>query len=205
MKRGIIFDIPENVIDKMFLFSIWLWVKLNRYKLPLLLIISVTSGGISFYYKDISAFIAGVVFYELFLLSVAVHEACHMKCASMFNVKSDRIMVIFSEFGVRIGFDKNAKMTELEFNTVLLSGPLTPLIFYLPILIVSIICGFNAVFIIIFIACTAIDIMSLLPLTNSDGARVYKFIKSNHGNAKLLFVTYLIFFLWNIKLFNIKE
>lgn len=205
MKRGIIFDIPENVIDKLCLFSLWLWLKLNRYKMPLLLIIIIASGGVSFYYKEISALIAGVAFYELFLFSVAIHEACHMKCASMFNVKGDRIMLVFSELGVRIGFDKYTKMTELEFNTVLLSGPLTPLIMYLPIFIVSIVCGFNVVFIIIFLACTLINIMSLLTLPNSDGARVYRFIKSKKGNAKHLFVTYLVFFLWNIKLFRIKE
>lgn len=205
MKRGIIIDVPENVSNKLFLFSIWLWGKLNRYKLHLLLIVSIISGLFSFYYKDIRTFVAGIIFYELFLYSVAIHEACHMKCASMFNVRSDRIMLIFSEFGVRIGFDKYRKMTELEFNTVLLSGPLMSLILYLPIFIISIICEFNVVFIILFFVCAVINIMSLLPFPNSDGGRIFRFIKSGKGNAKQLFDTYLVFFLWNFKLFKIKE
>lgn len=200
MKRGLIIDVSEKAGNSLILFTLWLLGVLNRYKIFDTLCIGVVSGVVALCLLDVRAFFAGVLFYEIFLFSIAFHEACHMKCGMLFGNPSTRIMLIPTEFGLRTGFDKRKQMTELEFAVVLFAGPMTPLLVSLPILLVLFALNQNIFFLIILILFVFINLMSILPLKGSDGMRVIKYIKKNKANIKRFLVTYFIFLLWNFKI-----
>lgn len=199
MKRGLIIDVPNKVKNSMFVFTIWVLYILNRYRIFDILCVSTVLGIMAVIFHDASVFFVGLIFYEIFLLSIAFHEACHMKCARMFEVESKKILLIPSELGIRTAFDKNRIMTELEFSVVLLAGPITPLFFSIPFIILGVTLKIYIIFIIIAFF-TFINILSLLPLKGSDGERVVRYFRTHKGIGRSFWTTMFVFFLWNLKI-----
>ncbi len=203
--RGLILPVSDEQNQKSIKFFGWLYLSLHRYKLPDLYfcIFVFALGGIA--QHSIVFFLAGILLYEVFILSLTFHEYCHMLCARFLGLRTDKVLLVPYSLGIRTAFGKEGAISETDFIVVLLAGPFIPLAVTLPVMMVCFLFQLNIAVLLICLIFSFINIASLLPLKGSDGARAIKYLAANKQDIKLVFMTLLAFVLSSLRILDLEK
>ncbi|RLG01444.1 hypothetical protein DRN58_01795 [Thermococci archaeon] len=203
IKRGFIINIPQR-IDGVWQFSAWiLWI-IHRYHFPSILFVTLLGVLLSFFFCNWKFMFLMITFIETLYLSIGVHETFHMAYGMFIGGKNfpKSISIIPYTLEVRTNFDPKRKLAPEDLYVITFAGPVfSLLISFISIIIIKL---FNLprwlyIYIIIF---SLINILSLLPFSDTDGKRVFGFIKQNPHFLKNLLLSLPYFFVLSFKRFK---
>jgi len=203
--RGYIIKVNESKKRNSGKFLLWIWYILHRYRLPNIIFFTVFFGILGYMQNSLLFFLIGIMLYEVFLFSIAIHETCHMACAKFLRADTKNILLIPYSYGIRTAFNRECKISGLDLTIILLAGPIIPIGICIPILFVIILLKMNIAFLLVLFFSVLINILSLLPFTGSDGQRAAVYLKNNKQHGKIIFFTLITFVLSSLRLVNMKN
>lgn len=183
--RGLIVEKPKN-IDNGLKFMLWLLLLLNRYYYPMLVLdIALFSIGAAAM-GDLKFLASGVLLLEVFYLSIAFHEACHMSFAKFVNVETCSVSIVPYSAEVRVNFSHEKTIPPEDLYAILFAGPFLSICIGVVIAIFALSLRLDLSVLILCGVFVLINILSLLPFGGTDGNRVYAYIKVKPSYIKTL-------------------
>ena len=200
IKRGFIVDIPERV-NNAWKFCGWMVWIVHRYHFPSILFAFFLGAIISFFFFNLEFFIIVASLIEVFYLSIAVHETFHMSYGTLIAgtkfIKS--VSVIPYSMETRTNFDYDMKIPPEDLCVITFAGPIFPLLISCISLIVMVLLRLPLWFCTYPVVFSAINVMSLIPASDTDGKKVLEFVKKRPTFSGTLVVSLPYFFALHMK------
>lgn len=190
VKRGIIEEVPKKTRNG-WGYMLFVWKSIHRYRFPSILVFVIID--IIFSKQVLHGFeysLWGLLYLELFYISVAFHESVHYAMAKYLGYKTESLIIVPYTFGVRTCFSKKKVIPPDDLFCIIFAGPIVPIILCLLLLVIGVIFKFPLAFFMCILIFSFINIVSLLPINGSDGRRTYNYCKSNKDAHKIKLILF---------------
>lgn len=194
VRRGARYAIPDSVEHEWQYFR-WVFWKINRF--------FVLYTGMSFlFFVALGVVLAepvlplvGALGLEIFYVSIAWHEASHFGMARVLGIRAVEFTVAATQFEMRTGFDASAPIAAQDRVVVTSAGAAVPLLVLVPtaMVLAGLRVPWPALYAVFLLA--LIQILSIVPLGRSDGARIAAYLRS-HPREKRLLLAMPVYYLY---------
>lgn len=198
--RGFVLDVPKWVTGLGTCLA-WEISLLHRYCFPTLFFVTLFSFTISLFFSSsiTIAFLFPFSLMETFYLSIALHEASHGACAILLcgsnALKS--VSIIPYSIGIRTNLDEKLSLDDV--CVIAFAGPFFPLLLSIIVSVAILLLHPPTWFYIYPCIFAVINVLSFIPVSGSDGKKVYCQIKQKPYLKKVLVLSLPYLFLLELK------